>query len=259
MTGLNEPSQLLTDSTKLQRISGVLAIIFATSAMIMTAYWAHGPNTNEGYLGGLDMGRNTFNWHPVLMVTGSIFCLITSILSYRVLPLPKYIQKTLHGIMHTAAFICMSIGLACILNANNYKEQSSYDAYTANFTNIHTFMGLAVFIMYGLNYVLGIVHYVLPGIDLSLKQSFMSTHVFLGIFILVGSLAAVESGLVVLTGSCGYAVDSPDINPAENYHLLTGGCRLANSIGIVVFLSVFLCFYAVFRSNSARVAPAGDK
>ena len=66
------PSQLLHDSTLLQKLSGSSAIIFAAAAMIMTAYWAHGPNTSEGYLGGLDMGRNTFNWHPVLMVAGSI-------------------------------------------------------------------------------------------------------------------------------------------------------------------------------------------
>jgi len=239
-------------------MAGVAAVIFACAAMIMTAYWAHGPNTDKGYLGGLDMKENTFNWHPVLMVTGAIFCLITSLLSYRVLPLPKTTQKILHGIMHTAAFICMSIGFACILNANNYKKQSSYDAYTANFTTIHSFIGLGVYILYGLNYLLGLVHYALPGVDISLKKAYMNSHVFIGMFILFGACCAVESGLMVMTGSCTYPVTSADTNPAQNYHLLNAGCRLGNSIGIVVFLAVFLCYYAIFRNGSTPKEKAED-
>jgi len=246
------PSQLLNDTTPLQKFAGVSATIFSAAAMIMTAYWAHGPNTDEGYLGGLNMGKHTFNWHPVLMVAGSIFCLITSLLTYRILPLPKTVQKAMHGVMHTAAFICMSIGLACILNANNFKSHSSYDGYTANFTNIHCFIGLGVYILYGLNYVLGLVHYALPGIDVALKKAYMNSHVFIGIFVLFGSLCAVESGLMLMTSYCTYTVTSADTNPAQNYHLLSPGCRLGNSIGIVVFLAVFLCYYAIFRNGTSN-------
>ena len=249
------PSQLLDDSTQLQKFAGVSAVILAGAAMIMTAYWAYGPNTDEGFLGGLDWKKNTFNWHPVMMVAGAIFALITSILSFRVLPLPKTIQKTVHGIMHTAAFVCMSIGLAAILQSNNFKKQSSYDAYTANFTTIHTYVGLGVYILYGLNYVLGIAHYALPIFSMAMKKAYMHSHVFIGTFILFGSLTAVVSGLTVMTGSCVYPVTSADLNPAENYHLLNKGCQLANSIGIVSVLAVFLCFYSIFRSGSGREQP----
>lgn len=253
------PSQLLNDSTQLQKFAGVSAVIFAAAAMIMTAYWAHGPNTSEGYLGGLNWKEKTFNWHPVMMVSGSIFCLITSLLSYRILPLPKTVQKTLHGIMHTAAFICMSVGLAAILQSNNFKKQSSYDAYTANFTVIHTYVGLGVYILYGLNYILGIAHYVLPVFSLAMKKAYMHSHVFIGIFILFGSLTAVISGLTVMTGGCVYSVTSADINPAKNYHLLNNGCQLANSIGIVVVLAVFLCYYAIFRNGTTPPEKSDDK
>jgi len=243
-------SQLLADSTTLQKVSGICAAIFAGAAVVMVAYWAHGPNTSKGYLGGLDMEENTFNWHPVLMVTGGIFCLMTSLLSYRVLPLPKTMQKAMHGVMHTAAFICLSIGLACVFRSKNIPEKNPFGGYSSNLKNIHSFIGLGVYILYGLNYLLGILHYAIPGIDLSMKRAYMNTHVFIGIFIMFGAVCAVESGLMMLTGGCGYPVTSADTNPAENYHLLSNGCQLANAIGIVVFLASFLCYYALFRGNS---------
>lgn len=253
------PSQLLNDSTQLQKFAGISAVVFAGAAMIMTAYWAHGPNTSEGYLGGLNWKEKTSNWHPVLMVAGAIFCLITSLLSFRVLPLPKTLQKTLHGIMHTAAFICMTIGLVAILQSRNFKKQNSHDAYKSNFTNIHAFVGLGVYILYGLNYLLGIAHYALPIFSLAMKKAFMHSHVFIGTFLLFGSLAAVVSGFTVMTGSCSYTVTSADTNPAEHYHLLTNGCQLANSIGIISVLAVLLCYFAIFRSGSASPARPDDK
>lgn len=45
---------------------------------------------------------------------------------------------------------------------------------------------------------------------------------------------------------CYYVcADNADWNPTHNYHKLTDGCKLANGIGIVVLLSVFLCAYAI--------------
>lgn len=255
----NEPSALLANSTFLQKGCAVSATFLAGACLVMTAYWAHGPNVANGYLGGLNMREEIFNWHPVLMVAGCIFCLITSLLSFRVLPLPKYLQKSLHGIMHLLAFVCISLGLAAVLSASNNKSKNSWHGYSDNFNTIHSFVGLAVFILYGLNFMLGIVHYVLPCLDVSLKKSFMSTHVFLGIVILFLSVSAVQTGIMMMTSGCQYTVSSADTNPASNYHLLSSGCQLANSIGIVSMAAVVLCYYAVFRNGIVPPAKAEDK
>ena len=254
----NEPSALFANSTLYQKIASVCAVILAGASLIMTAYWAHGPNTSNGYLGGLNWGKEIFNWHPVLMVAGSIFCLITSLLSFRVLPLPKLLQKSLHGIAHTAAMVCMSVGLAAVFYASNDKDKNSYNSYSDNFNTIHSFVGLAVFILYGLNFVLGILHYAVPVLDISLRKSFMSTHVFLGIVILLLAVSAVQTGIMMVTSGCQYEVTSPDTNPAEHYHLLSNGCQLANSIGIVCMAAAVLCYYSIFR-NGVVPPPAQPK
>lgn len=45
-----------------------------------------------------------------------------------------------------------------------------------------------------------------------------------------------------------------DWDPALNYHKLSDGCRLANGIGLVVLLSVFLCAYAIVGPGVAASA-----
>jgi len=240
-------SQLYIGSTDLQTIAGWMAIVFALAALIMTAYWANDSRTDLDYLGGINWGRRTFSWHPVLMVAGAIFSSITAVVSYRTFPMSKAWQKTIHGLMHTAAVVCLAVGLAAILSAHNYKSRNMAGAYRSNFTTIHTFLGTAVIVLYGLNYLLGMVHFLIPGINEAIVTSYVRNHIFIGSFILVLSLGAVETGLMLLTDSCGYDVDRPDVNPAENYPRLSPGCLLANSIGIVVLAAVFLALYSIFR------------
>jgi hypothetical protein len=254
---MSEPSALYNDSTQLQKISGVVAFIFGSAAMIMTAYWAHGPNEADGYLGGLNMNKQIFNWHPVLMVTGFVFCFVSSLLTYRLLPVPKAMQKTLHVLSHTAAVVCMSVGLAAVLTSSNNKDKNTYDSYSPNFYTIHSFVGIAVICLYGLNFLLGIFHYLLPGVDIALKQSFMPSHVFLGTFLLFAALAAVESGFMLVTSGCYYQPTKADLNPAEKYHLIPEGCRLANDAGIACLIAVFFCFYAIFRFGAGKEGRGG--
>jgi len=255
-----DTSQLYDDVTNIQKHCGVLAVVFGLGATVLTAYWANNSHISDGFLGGLNWKEHTFSWHPVLMVTGTMLCLITALTSYRILPFSKPMQKNIHGIMHTAAVICLSIGLAAIFLAHNDLSHSSSGTYSDNFTSVHTFVGMAVFVLYGLNYIAGLFHFALPNVDAAsnrLANAFLRTHVFLGSFILLLSLAAIETGLMLLTGSCGYNVSSSDTNPAQHYHLLSDGCQFANAIGIVVLLAVFLAFYSIFRFHSAAPHGAG--
>jgi cytochrome b-561 len=258
---MSEPSQLYADTTPFRKILGGVAFIFGAAAMVMTAYWAHGPNTDDGYLGGLNMKEQMFNWHPVLMVSGFIFCFISSLLTYRLLPVPKYAQKVVHALCHAAAIICTSIGLACVLTSGNDKDKNPYDSHSANFFTIHSFIGIGVFCVYGLNFLLGLFHFLLPGVDVSLKQQFLPTHVFLGTFLLFAAFAAVESGIMLQNtyNNCGYQPSSADTNPAQRYHLMSEGCRLGNSIGVVVVFAVFLTYYTIFRFGTEQAKGTDDR
>jgi hypothetical protein len=58
----------------LKQFTAVSAIISAGFAVILTSVWMNGTDANESFLGGLNWNELIFNWHPILMVTGLIFC-----------------------------------------------------------------------------------------------------------------------------------------------------------------------------------------
>jgi hypothetical protein len=118
---------------------------------------------------------------------------------------------------------------------------------------MHSLIGVSAMVLYFSNYLLGFMHFLLPGVSVELRKAFKPNHVFLGVCTLIVGFAAVESGITELTTKLGciYPVTSADWNPAENYHELSDGCRLANGIGIVVLLAVILCAYALIGPGAA--------
>jgi hypothetical protein len=250
-------SDLFYSSTGIQKIAAVLAIVFAIIALGMTAAWANNHQTDKHYLGGLNWNEQVFNWHPVLMVAGMVLCLICGLVTYRIVPLPKKHQKVIHAIIHAAAIICTITGLSAVVTFNNYTNHNEYGAYFSNLYSIHSFMGLSAIVLYFSNFILGFMHFLLPGVSIELRKAFRPNHVFFGAMTLFVSAMAVQSGIAEEASSCYYEVTSAEWNPAKHYHRLPDGCKLSNGIGIMVLLAVLFCAYALLGpSRDPSTAPA---
>lgn len=165
--------------------------------------WMGGYNRTQTYLGGYNMGELIFNWHPTLMVTGLIFCGTCSMLSYRILPFPKPLTKSIHALLHTAAMIFIIIGLACVITGNNYEDHNEADdeyystGYYANFVSLHSFIGITTCIMYALNYFFGLFYFLMPGFSVEARQAYMPNHMFFGIFLLIAATCASITGKIL--------------------------------------------------------------
>jgi hypothetical protein len=159
------------------------------------------------------------------------------------------VNKIIHVLWHTAAVICFSIGLYAVFTGNNYKDKNTEGFYFSNLNSLHSLLGLTAVILYSQNYLLGFISFLIPGVVLEWKQKYMPKHKFLGLFSLFAACFAALTGVMELTTEfgCGYDVDSADVNPAENYHLLTKGCQIANGIGIFVLLTAFLAGYTMIN------------
>ena len=159
---------------------------------------------NASYLGGVNTNDLLFNWHPILMVVGLIFCNITSLLSYRVLPLQKPHKKYIHAFLHTLGVVCVILGVTavfqsnCILNlwskCNTYAmyihKGNNSTPYQANLFSLHSFLGLSALICYGVNYFVGtssFLLYSMLGISEETKAKLLPYHAFLGTFTLFAS------------------------------------------------------------------------
>jgi cytochrome b ascorbate-dependent protein 3 len=253
MIRVDNVSNMFVISSVTQKIAGACSIVLAFTAARMVYLWGRSTDTTNKYLGGFEGNVVIFNWHPVLMVSGLILCSICSLLSYRVIPLPKWCTKLVHVGLHTVAISCTIGGLYAVFTSHNYPEYNSGGKYIANLYSIHSILGISAIAVYLLNYALGFYFFLTSLASVAAKKVFVPTHVFVGIISIFISAFAVFTGIQEKSTflGCTYVVTSADVNPASNYHNLPEGCRLANSIGIVVLVSVILCAYALFGRGGA--------
>lgn len=256
-----EVSKRFSSTTSSQKVAGWLAFVFAFISVILVAHWMNGSNIEEGFQGGLNWDKLIFNWHPIMMVSGIIFCMMSAALSFCLLPVPKYISKMVHTLLHTGALICIIIGLCAVFIGNNNKDRNLYNTYYSNLSTIHSFLGLSAVILYFQNYIGGLIGFLLSLISEDMKKIYMSYHVYFGIMaLMIGALAA-ETGIMELSveSGCGYSVSSPDINPAENYHKLQEGCRVANGAGLTILTAILLAFYALIFQDMVKKESENGK
>lgn len=85
----------------------------------ISSFWMDS-DIDGSYLGGLNTNELLFNWHPILMVTGLIFCSISSLVSFRILPFAKPVKKYFHAILHSLAVICIILGVTAVFQGEIY-------------------------------------------------------------------------------------------------------------------------------------------
>eukprot|EP01039_Chlorochromonas_danica_P005970 gene5970-6574_t len=232
-----------------QRYAGILSLITAGIAFVLITSWMNGSDLDAKYLGGLNTDELLFNYHPLFMTLGLFFCGLSSMLSYRIINLPKLtFTKPLHAFLHSAALIFIFLGLYAVFKGNDDTRKNSYHAFYANLLSIHSFIGLGAVCLYGLNYVLGLGSFLLGCASDDMKRAYMPYHVFVGFFSLLMIFMAVETGIMDLfrEQGCDVEVDSADLNPAANYHKLPEGCRVGNAAGIFVLVTAFLAVFALY-------------
>lgn len=250
---LFEPSPKYYTSTQAQKFAGMAGVLSAAAATGLVAIWMTGDNEDESYLGGVDFEELLFNWHPILMCSGLIFLFSSAIVSFRILPVSKPSQKIIHATCHLLALVCISLGLTAVFVGNNNKDKNAEHTYYGNLSSLHSWLGLGAIVVYGQNYFLGFYHFFVSSVSKSSRQKYMPNHVFLGILAFVMSVLAAETGIMELATEfgCGYEVNHPDTNPAENYKDLTEGCRVANGAGIMILVTMILILYAMLGNNDA--------
>lgn len=214
----------------------------------MIIRWADGKNTNDSYLGGLNFNKQLANFHPVFMTAGTLLGGISSMVTYRIVDLPKTWAKLLHGVLHLAALVCIVLGLYSIFTSKNFTDKHAGGGHYANLYSAHSIVGIATISLYGLNYFLGVLFFLTNLVSEAAKKLYLSYHVFLGLFSLFMVMASIESGILNEQGivGCSIQVDSMNLNPASTYHELNAGCKLGNGAAVLTFLAVLFAWLAMF-------------
>ncbi|KFM56650.1 Cytochrome b561, partial [Stegodyphus mimosarum] len=177
-----------------------------------------------------------FSYHPVLMVVGLIFFYGDSIIVYRALSfLPKPTLKIIHASLHFLAFICSSIALAAVFE--NHRRRNLADLYS-----LHSWVGLAAYILFCLQYLLGFVTFLFPGLPADFRAKTLPFHTFFGVAIFILSIGAALMGMTErLLWTANYT--------SGKY---TKEGATGNTFGIFVIVFGFLIVFLSTRSSYKR-------
>ncbi|NWR81372.1 CYAC3 protein, partial [Centropus unirufus] len=210
-----------------------LALVCVASVSAWCQYWRGGFSW--------DGTARTFNWHPVLMVTGMVVLYGAAALVYRLPPAwsgAKLPWKLLHGALALLAFILAVLGLEAVFRF--HKAQGIPDMYS-----LHSWVGLATILLFSCQWVAGFSAFLLPCAPAWLRAFYKPVHVFFGSAVLFLSVASCVSGI---NEKLFFSLK----NGTMEYKLLPAEAVFANALGLLLVLFGVLVLGALAKPSWKR-------
>jgi cytochrome b-561 len=188
---MRKEKKLKREKEKMVSISAIpitfVAHALAVAGVIMVLVWC------IDFRGGLawdSTNKNLiFNIHPVLMLIGLIIIGGEAIMSYKSLPLKKEVKKVIHLVLNAVALILGCIGIYCAFKFHN-------ESGIANLYSLHSWLGIGVIVMYGLQWIYGFLLFFYPGGPASLRSESLPWHVIFGLFVYILAVATAAIGFL---------------------------------------------------------------
>lgn len=236
---------------QLQRYANMLAHILSLLCVITVIVWISA-------LGGLSLqdgkSKQVFNWHPLLMICAFSFMTVAT-LSFRLsvaITANRSYKKLLHGIAWSVAALCAFVALLAVFKSHN----DAVSGFIANLYSLHSWIGIAVVGMYGIQFLVGIFSFAWPLATMTptRKARILQLHKFIGPFVYNATAATILLGIQEKEGfiGCSYTVTEADTFPVRHFFDIPSICRTSHLLGILV-LAVALCTNLVlydFRTMS---------
>lgn len=173
-----------------------------------------------------DWSSSKLNFHPLFMCLGFLAMYGYGLVIYRLLRnSEKMFVKILHTLIQLAALIFVSIGLYCVWGSSN------------NLTSYHSWIAFSTVLLFALQWLVGFVTFLFPGLPGNIKAWYKPNHVFWGVAIYGCALAA------ILTG-CQEMAESVTANTAEAY--------IVNSFALMVLGTGITAGYIVTKDDYKR-------
>uniref|UniRef100_A0A0G4GR05 Cytochrome b561 domain-containing protein n=1 Tax=Chromera velia CCMP2878 TaxID=1169474 RepID=A0A0G4GR05_9ALVE len=167
-------------------LSNLLAHFSVFLIFVMTLVWTFGYKE----LGGLgSKAGKLFNWHPVLMVLGFVVFMGEAMIAFRSSELQRNSRKTLHGVLNTLGFISALCGIIVVFKF--HSDMGFPDFYSA-----HSYAGILVFVVAGIQQMIGTVFFGLSLVPDSWKRAALPWHKHLGKWIFVAAIATIATGIM---------------------------------------------------------------
>ncbi|CAJ1947362.1 unnamed protein product [Sphenostylis stenocarpa] len=130
-----------------------------------------------------------FNVHPVLMVFGLVLINGEGMLAYKNLSGTKSFKKAVHLALQFVALILSVIG---IWAAWKFHIDKGID----NFYSLHSWLGLACFFLFSIQWGAGFATFWYPGGSRNSRATLLPWHVFFGMYIYALAIATTVTGIL---------------------------------------------------------------
>ena len=203
--------------------TGMLTFGLSCSVIIVTIFSWFGLFRN----GFAWESATIFNIHPTMMTIGLIVLPTCGILSYRLIPFGKWVQKIIHAGIMLFSLIFIVISVVAI-------ETSKFASSHTHFSSIHTWCGLLTLISFCMQFVCGIT-FLFPLKKLSrLKAFIVGWHRFFGLYIVWISTITILAGV---SEYLNFGVSDNWMNFGKSYGSYAPEGLLGNSFSIFVIIN----------------------
>ncbi|NXN14802.1 CY561 protein, partial [Indicator maculatus] len=201
-----------------------------------------------------------FNVHPLCMVLGMVFLQGDALLVYRVFRHEaKRSTKVLHALLHGLALVialvgeCQGLGgqpgLAPAFGGNRLLSTgiiAVFESHRAkgipDMYSLHSWCGMATFVLYLLQWLLGCGFFLFPGASFSLRSRYKPQHIFFGISLFILSITACLLGITEMLL----------FKISDSYsHFVPEGI-LANMLGVLLVAFGLVVGYVLTRDDWKR-------
>lgn len=183
----------------------LLSQVFGLAAVILVAVWM------GNFSGGFAWQSNPtleFNYHPLFMIIGMVYLYGDSILIYRVFRNQrKLTTKILHSLLHILALIFAAVGLKAVFDSHNLASPPNPNMYS-----LHSWLGIITVVLFGMQWIVGLLTFLFPGLSVKIKTAYKPVHVFWGLAIFVMGLASALTGITekALFSNTEYSEKNPE-------------------------------------------------
>jgi Eukaryotic cytochrome b561 len=180
-----------------------------------------------------DEAYRALNLHPLFMTFAYAFFGANALIAFRVLPFEnRYVRKLFHAGLHLCGILMSSGAIAVVVL---FKQNTqNYQFYTA-----HSWVGLAVFVVYIVQWFLGFFMFLFPGprIPQRIRAAFLPIHTLAGAALYLSALAAMISGVVDrLWIYQAYNDPDPDLDVhASKFYMGNVYCLVLIASGVAIF------------------------
>ncbi|CAL5369701.1 unnamed protein product [Camellia sinensis] len=145
------------------------------------------------YRGGLALISDNkdliFNVHPVLMVIGLVLLNGEAMIAYKTVSGTKSFKKLVHLSVQFVAFCLSIIGVWAALKFH-------IDKGIDNFYSLHSWLGLACLILFGIQWTAGFATFWYPGGSRNSRATLLPWHVFFGVYIYALAVVTCTTGIL---------------------------------------------------------------